>query len=57
LTGNARSLNMFESFVGNFTNPLNVAIATPMVTISAIPTTAYSAPGVVYGLPKSSSDK
>ena len=47
--GNLRNLSGFERFVGTFTNPLNIVVATPIVVPSAIPSVAYSAPAVIYG--------
>ena len=48
-TGYIRNLNAGEQFIGTFTNPLNVVLATPIAVPSAIPPIAYSAPGIIYG--------
>lgn len=50
--GNLRNQTTFESFLGVTLNPLNVIIATPIVVPSVIPSSAYSAPAIIYGQPE-----
>jgi len=48
-TGNIRNLNLFEKFIGTFTNPLNVAIATPIAVPSTLPPIMVVPPVIIYG--------
>lgn len=50
--GYIRNLNGFERTIGAFTNPLNVAIATPIAVPSAFHPAFNSGPTIMYGLDK-----
>jgi filamentous hemagglutinin len=47
--GNLRQLNLLETGINTFTNPLNVAIAAPLAIPLALPQQAAAAPGIIYG--------
>ncbi|MBI5050671.1 MAG: hypothetical protein HZC11_07350 [Nitrospirae bacterium] len=50
--GNLRQLNLLESGINTFTNPLNIAIAAPLAIPLALPQQAAAAPGIIYGSQK-----
>ncbi|NTV29700.1 MAG: RHS repeat-associated core domain-containing protein, partial [Candidatus Omnitrophica bacterium] len=47
--GNLRNQAAFERFLGMTVNPLNVAVATPIVAVSVTSLVSYSVPVVIYG--------
>ena len=54
--GTLRNLTRFEQFVGGFTNPLNVGIATPMAIPLMLGPTGATAPSIIYGYDHRRSD-
>ncbi|GEM_PF-3341174 len=47
--GTLRQLTNFEQFVGGITNPLNIAIATPVAVPLMLGPTGASSPSIIYG--------
>ena len=55
--GTLRNLSRFEQFVGGITNPLNVAIATPVAIPLMLGPAGAAAPAVIYGYEHRPSNK